>query len=210
MCLMFPGHEETYRFAKRKATCHNWCTMHFDSISKRFMTEAQYLPFAIQMTPQIQSLMEWGLQARANACPASEQLSIHLAQSLFYAWVGAINPSTADHPNPSAVELARVYIAQHYANPIMLDDIAEAANVSANHLMRLFKLHLQTSPSRYLWQYRTQRGIDLLRHTGLSITQIAHRVGFATPFHFSRLVKQTYGLSPRQLREQFWNKSSHD
>lgn len=206
MCLLLPGREEMFRFARRKTTCHNWCTMNFASIPLHFNMTLDALPFAVPMTPLIQSLIDWGLQARANPHSASQQMSVHLGQSLFYAWLSASQDATQIYPNPPAIELARVFIAQYYAKPIMLDDIADAANVSSNHLMRLFKTHLHTTPSRYLWQYRTQQGIDLLRHTGLSISQIALRVGFATPFHFSRLVKQAHDLSPRQLRDKLWKK----
>lgn len=204
MCLLLPGRQEMYRFAKGKTTCHNWCTLNFPSYTRRLNKTFENLPFAVPMTPLIHSLMEWGLQACANPHPTSQQMSTHLALSLFYAWVSAGEQSVQQHPNPPSVALARVYISQHYPNPILLDDIAEAANVSANHLTRLFKEYLHITPSRYLWQYRTQRGVDLLRHTGLSISQIAERVGFATPFHFSRLVKQIHDLSPRQLREKLW------
>lgn len=204
MCLLLPGRQETFRFSRRQVTRHNWCTMNFASIPKGFNDAFAQLPFAVPMTSMIHSLMEWGLQARDNPKPASKPLSIHLGQSLFYAWASARQEPTPQHPNPTAVELARVYIAQHYTQPLMLDDLAEAADVSVNHLMRLFKQHLNITPSRYLWQYRTERGIDLLRYTGLSVTQIAQRVGISTPFHFSRLVKQMHGLSPRQLREKLW------
>lgn len=204
MCLLLPGQQELFRFAKRQATRHNWCTMSFGKITKQFNERLRGLPFAVPMTPLMHSLMEWGLQAHANPLPSSQQLSIHLGQSLFYAWLGAMSQTTQRHPNPTAVELARAYIAQRYARPIVLDDLADAANVSANHLNRLFNEHLNITPSRYLWKYRTQRGVDLLRHTGLSVSQIAERVGFTTPFHFSRLVKQMHNVSPRQLREQLW------
>jgi AraC family transcriptional regulator of arabinose operon len=180
--------------------------LNFEKIPRQFNEPFAGLPFAVPMTPLMLSLMEWGLQTHAYPQPSSPQLSIHLGQSLLYAWLGAINQSTQRYPNPTAVELARVYIAQRFARPITLDDLAEAADVSANHLTRLFKEHLNITPSRYLWQYRTQRGVDLLRHTGLSVSQIAQRVGFTTPFHFSRLVKQTHDLSPRQLREKLWKK----
>jgi AraC-like DNA-binding protein len=204
MCLLLPGHQEHFRFAQRQQTCHNWCTMSFKTIAPNFDRTLRELPFAVPMTPLMESLIEWGLQARANAHPASSKLCVHLAQSLFYAWLEAIDPTQAHHPHPSAIELARVYIAQHHTQPILLEDIAEAANVSNNHLIRLFKEHLNITPSRYLWQYRTQRGIELLLHTGLPISQIAQRVGFATPFHFSRLVKQLHHVSPRELREKHW------
>ncbi len=204
MCLLRPGCQEFFRFAAKRNTRHNWCTMNFPRLPKRFTASLADLPFAVQMTPLIESLMEWGLQNQTNPLPVSDPLSIHLGQGLLYAWLNAIQPTAPDHPDPSAVALAKAYISRNHPRPILIDDIAEAAHVSVTHLTRLFNEHLHTTPIRYLWQYRTQRGVDLLRHTGLNVTQIAQRVGFATPFHFSRLVKQMHHLSPRQLRDKFW------
>ncbi|MAX25898.1 MAG: hypothetical protein CMJ19_15470 [Phycisphaeraceae bacterium] len=207
MCLLLPGHDEHFRFARRQQTRHNWCTMHFEPGIPDFDEVMQGLPFAVPMTPLMESLIEWGLQARANAHQSASPLCVHLGQSLFYAWLAAHQQTKAHHPHPSAIELARVFIAQYHTHPILLEDIATAANVSNNHLIRLFKDHLDITPSRYLWQYRTQRGVELLLHTGLPITQIAQRVGFATPFHFSRWVKQIHNVSPRQLRERHWKQT---
>ncbi|MBL4700946.1 MAG: helix-turn-helix transcriptional regulator, partial [Phycisphaeraceae bacterium] len=171
--------------------------------------QAATLPFAVPITGMMQSLIDCGLQAQhMNPSPTSKRLSIHLGQSLFYAWLNAVNLADNGKPNPPAVELAQQYIAHHYTQPITMDDLAEAASISVNHLTRQFNEHLHITPSRYLWQYRTQRGIELLRHTGLNISQIADRVGFATPFHFSRLVKQQHHHSPKQLRDTFWKQPS--
>ena len=202
MCLLLPGRRELFHFAKTQTTCHNWCTLYFENIPNRFNDKFSGLPFSAPMTPLMESLVEWGCQAHGYPTPSSQQLSIHLAQSLFYAWLAGANVTTDNAPNPSAVALVQQYIAQHYAQPILMEDLAQVAQMSVNHLTRLFNLHLHITPSRYLWQYRTQRGIDLLRHTSLNVSQIASRVGFATPFHFSRRVKQMHCLSPRALREK--------
>ncbi|MFG0248042.1 MAG: helix-turn-helix domain-containing protein [Phycisphaeraceae bacterium JB051] len=208
MCLLRPGHDEFFRFARRHQTRHNWCTMHFQSTPTDFDTVMNDLPFALPMTPLMASLIESGLQARSNSHQSTSPLCLHLGQSLFYAWLDAMQQTQAHHPYPSAIALAKDYIAQFHHQPILLEDIADAANVSNNHLIRLFKDHLDITPSRYLWQYRTQRGVELLLHTGLPITQIAQRVGFTTPFHYSRWVKQIHNVCPRQLREQHWKQTN--
>ena len=48
---------------------------------------------------------------------------------------------------------------------------------------------------------RLEQGVQLLRHTGLNVREIAFRCGFASPFHFSRLVKARHGAAPRELRK---------
>ncbi|MGO4268270.1 helix-turn-helix domain-containing protein [Paenibacillus sp. TAF58] len=44
------------------------------------------------------------------------------------------------------------------------------------------------------------RAIDLLAHTGLSITEISQRSWFQASYHFARLVKQQTGKTPSEIR----------
>jgi AraC family L-rhamnose operon regulatory protein RhaS len=44
----------------------------------------------------------------------------------------------------------------------------------------------------------------MLHETGHSIAEIAYQCGFKTPFHFSRLIKIHFGVSPKTLRQQGW------
>ena len=72
------------------------------------------------------------------------------------------------------------------------------------HLIRLFRSHLNATPMRLLWHKRVERGAELLRDTELSVSQIAYQLGFSTPFHFSRLVKEHFGCSSTMWRKQQW------
>jgi AraC family transcriptional regulator of arabinose operon len=40
------------------------------------------------------------------------------------------------------------------------------------------------------------RAQDLLRHTDLSVTAVAARLGFANPFHFARAYRRQFGRPP--------------
>lgn len=95
-------------------------------------------------------------------------------------------------------------ILEHYDQPLTLDDLAKAASVTPSHLVRLCRKQLATTPMRLLWGTRTDMGIDLLKQTGLNISEIAYRVGFANAFHFSRAVKAKTGLPPRDVRRDAW------
>lgn len=77
--------------------------------------------------------------------------------------------------------------------------------ISGNTLISQFQKRHHASPSRFLWKLRTERGIAMLRETGLSVAEIAYQCGFQNPFHFSRLVKQLQGIPPRDVRKQAWN-----
>ncbi len=101
-------------------------------------------------------------------------------------------------------ERARRYLQDHCAEDGCLAAAARAAAVTPQHLIRLFRAHDGVTPGRYLWQLRLERGAGLLAASGLTVAEIAERCGFKNPFHFSRLLRQRQGLSPRQLRQRAW------
>jgi transcriptional regulator GlxA family with amidase domain len=73
-----------------------------------------------------------------------------------------------------------------------------------------FRAKMGTTPARYLWRFRTERGAAMLGETGLTIAEIADRCGFKSPFHFSRIIKQHFGQSPKSLRRQAWTPEAAD
>ena len=136
---------------------------------------------------------------------APKTLLKHLAAATFWEFISTQikRASSAQHATlPVAITRVQTYIAQHYANDLSLSELGAIASVSPEHLSRLFRRYLDTTPINYLWQVRVQQGALYLHHTGLSIKAIAYRCGFKTAAHFSRSIKARYSLSPSQLRAQ--------
>ena len=101
-----------------------------------------------------------------------------------------------------ALTRAGQFILTKFGQRLSLMDLAAAAGVSRQYLLKLFRNHRGTSPIRYLYQRRLCVAARQLTHTGLSIKEIAEYCGFANEFHFSRKFKETYGKSPRAWRSQ--------
>ena len=98
------------------------------------------------------------------------------------------------------VQNVMIYLRENYSRQIDFAAVAEAQAVSAPYLSRLFHEYAGISPSRYLTGYRIEQAIKLLRDSRLSIGEIAERVGYPDPFHFSKTFKNTVGVSPSQFR----------
>ncbi len=107
---------------------------------------------------------------------------------------------------PPQVQSVRRYIEDHMGSPITMKQLAELSGLSPQHLNRLYQAAFDENPLDYLWRLRVRRGAYLLSHTGKQISQIAYEVGFKTPNHFSRQIKEAYGLSPRKLRTDSWTR----
>ena len=102
----------------------------------------------------------------------------------------------------SLAESVRVYLQENYDRQVDLSALAESLAVSAPYLSKLFHEQMGTSPMRYLTDLRMSRARKLLTDSGLTVREIAVRVGYPDPFHFSRSFKNAVGVSPVQFREQ--------
>ena len=65
----------------------------------------------------------------------------------------------------------------------------------------MFHEQTGTSPSRYLNDLRMRQAKKLLMDTSLTVREIAARVGYPDPFHFSRNFRNTVGCSPARFRD---------
>ena len=63
-------------------------------------------------------------------------------------------PATADGFDTTAV---RRHIQRHLTEPLTLEQLAQASNLSATHFSRLFRRHLGVSPMHYVIQQRMAR-----------------------------------------------------
>ncbi|MGD6834668.1 helix-turn-helix domain-containing protein [Sutcliffiella halmapala] len=54
-----------------------------------------------------------------------------------------------------------------------------------------------------LWEKRIDRGIDLLRNTGLTVSEIAYQSGVKTSQHFARSFKKHTNRTPTEIRMEY-------
>jgi AraC-like DNA-binding protein len=93
-------------------------------------------------------------------------------------------------------------LLRSYAHELRPDiaEIAELMHVSARSLQRqLTQLH--TSYSRLLQEVRYEEASSMLENDNLSVTEIAHRLGYSDAAHFSRFFRRTSGLTPAEYRK---------
>ncbi|OLF50860.1 AraC family transcriptional regulator [Pseudomonas chlororaphis] len=83
-----------------------------------------------------------------------------------------------------------------------IDSLAQAAAMSRATFMRAFVRVAGVSPWALLTQVRMERAFGLLRHSHLSLSEIADQVGYQSLAAFSKKFKQAYGEAPGKLRRQ--------
>jgi len=93
------------------------------------------------------------------------------------------------------------YIHDHIGEGLDLGSISRAAGLSAFHFARLFKAATGDSPFQFVTRTRMERARELLRKTRLPISDIAERVGYQQPSHFSARFRSVLGCSPDAYRK---------
>ena len=94
------------------------------------------------------------------------------------------------------------YILENYNRDISLEELAESANVSKSECMRCFKESMNTTPWRYIMDFRLYTGAELLRNSDKSIQDIADAIGFGQSSYFGKCFKGKTGMSPREYRNK--------
>ena len=95
---------------------------------------------------------------------------------------------------------ARDFIEASFLEPIGLSRIAEAAELSPHHLLRLFKRVYGETPHQLVTKRRLGHAQFLLEHTDRSVTDICFDIGFQSLGSFSTLFKTHLGVSPAHYR----------
>ena len=92
------------------------------------------------------------------------------------------------------------YINEHYSEEISLEDLAKSANVSKSECLRCFKSCLDTTPYKYIIEFRLSKAANLLKNTNIPVSSIASAVGFNHISHFGKCFKEKTGVTPKEYR----------
>lgn len=96
----------------------------------------------------------------------------------------------------TALEQAKQYIEEHYPEPLTIQQLAAAAEFSSKYFVDLFKKKYGKSALEYAAELRLQEAKRLMAESSLRLREIAHRVGYADEFYFSRKFKKMIGVAP--------------
>ena len=107
------------------------------------------------------------------------------------------NPSL-EHPK---VAFCKQYIHNRLNDSALcVKTLARQAECSPNYLSSLFHAHTGDRLTNFLNTRRLERVQDLLLHSTLNISEIAHACGYADPAYMTRLFVKSFHISPRLYR----------
>lgn len=94
------------------------------------------------------------------------------------------------------------YVDQHLAEPIPVQDIAEACGCSAEVCLNVAKRKLGHTLQTYVVLERVARARELLANTSLPISVVSWQSGFKEVAYFCRTFRRVAGISPKAFRQQ--------
>ena len=100
------------------------------------------------------------------------------------------------------IDTAIHFVQENYYKDITLAVVSNHVSLNYSYFSHAFKETTGISFSEYLREVRINKSIDFLGTKDLKIGEIATKVGFNTPKHYTRSFKAVMGISPLQYRER--------
>lgn len=109
---------------------------------------------------------------------------------------------------PPAVARARAFIAEHLGDPLSLEQVARAANMSAFYFCKVFKTGTGLTLTHYIARARIERTKQLLLNPNIRISEAAYDAGFQSLSQFNRVFRRIAGESPTAYREHLHGRTA--
>jgi AraC family transcriptional regulator, regulatory protein of adaptative response / methylphosphotriester-DNA alkyltransferase methyltransferase len=108
-------------------------------------------------------------------------------------------PATVRH-RTSLFEDAVAIVEAEYGTDLSLDDIARRVASSRRQLQRAYAEIGNTTFREHLTAVRMERAAELLTSRGLTVREVAHRVGYRQPAQFAKAFRRQHGVAPSDYR----------
>ena len=82
-----------------------------------------------------------------------------------------------------------------------VESMAEYCKLSVGYFSHLFKKRIGSSPMKYLTELRIEKAKELIATNSMSLSNIAQMTGFNDPLYFSRVLKKTTGIPPKEFQQ---------
>lgn len=97
------------------------------------------------------------------------------------------------------LQKAQQVLEVHYRDSSFgVEQFSQAMNLSSSQLLRKLKALTGLTAVEFLRQYRLERAAVLLNEPGVSVSEVAYRVGFESLPYFTKVFQERYGVSPSE------------
>ena len=101
---------------------------------------------------------------------------------------------------PASLKRAIQFIEKNLSRRLVLEEVAQHANVSTRTLQNLFRTHHGVPASDFIRERRMQRADELLRSARRAVAEVAELCGYSSAANFSRDYRRRFGRAPSSVR----------
>jgi AraC-like DNA-binding protein/quercetin dioxygenase-like cupin family protein len=149
---------------------------------------------------EIQPLFDELIRNGLRGTPRSPEICVRLLEGLILKMFDARAPlPNQDTLAFSTYQQCRSHINQNFLRLRSLKQISAECRIDVAYLCRLFQRYDQQTPYQTLIRLKMNYAAERLQSPDTMVKQIAEETGFINQFHFSRVFKSVFGLSPRSL-----------
>jgi len=92
---------------------------------------------------------------------------------------------------------------EELASPgLSIEGLADDIDLTATQMRKLFRRETRRSPKQYLNRLRLEKAVHLLRHSTLTVKQIALECGYVTDNYFHLAFRKAFHVTPAAFREK--------
>lgn len=105
--------------------------------------------------------------------------------------------------NPKEIEQvyeAEAILQNNYLDPPSVVNLAQQIGLDRMKLQQGFREVFNVTPFQYLQNYRLDLARILLEKKDLTVSSVAHRIGYSNVSYFSRAFKRRFGITPGKYR----------
>lgn len=180
-------------------------------IFRKFIAREVVNGFSVRASCRLFNIIEYVL---AEVFTPAEGFTDKTERLMLGAILSALSDTVQDHKGftpakeslpEQRIKMAMRYIDTHLSDPELSSTrVAKASGITSRYLSSLLK-QKGLSFADYVRQKRlkiARRWLSSSKPGELSIAEIAFRVGFKSPAHFSRIFKQAFDKGPREYRAE--------
>ncbi|HWE61110.1 MAG TPA: response regulator transcription factor [Chloroflexota bacterium] len=101
-----------------------------------------------------------------------------------------------------AIADLRAFIESHLADDLTITALARRVSLNGKYLAELFREATGEPLGKFIIRTRMRHACELLAHSSLKVYEVAEKVGYADPKHFTGMFRTVVGVSPAEYREQ--------
>ncbi len=145
-----------------------------------------------------------------NLCPEDIDYELNSMELICRIWKGVFQrlngqksflpDRSMDFSHVGRIHKMLAFIQTHYQEPLSVDQIAQAGEVSRRECFRCFRSLINQTPMEYLNQYRLSVAAHLLSSGSQPLASISESCGFENISYFTKLFKRRFGMTPGQFR----------